>query len=206
VAVFEFLVNASLGIEDWSGNCFAFDRTDIHGKPYYEILPRIFSDDGDAVAEVIATGRAISYERCSFPCVFGEVEAAVTIDPVGAEGAAGPRARIRLDVFSECQVMGKLRQSRHLVDIGKTASILSHGVRNPLNAIKGAVVYLKNRYSSDENLLEFTGIMEDEIARLDKFISGFLSNSFLSFEQNRNDVNALLKKLDMFVSLQAKAA
>jgi two-component system nitrogen regulation sensor histidine kinase GlnL len=179
---------------------------EVRGRPYFEVLPRLFAGDGDAVAEVIATGQPVFWERHRFPCFFGTVEADVRIDPVTAEAVDSPRARVRLDVFSECRAMSRLRQSRHLVDIGKTASILSHGVRNPLNAIKGAVVYLKNRYRADDNLLEFTGIMEDEIARLDKFISGFLSTSFLSFDQNRNDVNALLKKLDMFVSLQAKAA
>lgn len=204
--VFEFWVDENLGLLDWSGPCSAFEGTELRGRPYYEVLPCILADGGDAVARVIATGQSAAYERYRFPCFFGEVEAAVTIDPIVSEAAGDSRARIRVDVFSECRTMNTLRQSRHLVDIGKTASILSHGVRNPLNAIKGAVVYLKHRYSSDDNLLEFTGIMEDEIARLDKFISGFLSTSFLSFEQNRNDVNSLLKKLDMFVSLQAKAA
>ena len=204
--VIEFCVNATLEMVNWSGPCSALEGAELQGRPYYEILPRIFRGDGDAVAGVIATGQPVSYEKYRFPCFFGEIEADVSIEPVASEEAGCPRARIRMDVFSECRAMNTLRQSRHLVDIGKTASILSHGVRNPLNAIKGAVVYLKNRYSSDANLLEFTDIMEDEIARLDKFISGFLSTSFLAFEQNRNDVNALLKKLDMFISLQAKAA
>ena len=69
-----------------------------------------------------------------------------------------------------------------------------------------AVTYLKNRYGNDANLLEFTGIMEEEIDRLDRFISSFLSASAVSFGRERNDLNALLRKLEQFIALQAQAA
>ena len=84
--------------------------------------------------------------------------------------------------------------------------MLSHGVRNPLNAIKGAVVYLKNRYHDEKELLEFTEIMEDEISRLDLFITRFLSSSFLDMEMDRSDINKLLSKIESYITLQAKAA
>jgi len=55
------------------------------------------------------------------------------------------------------------------------ASSLAHGVRNPLNAIKGAVVYLREKYGHEKTLLEFSTIINDEINRLDNFVSNFLS-------------------------------
>ncbi|MGE5172249.1 MAG: ATP-binding protein [Betaproteobacteria bacterium] len=96
----------------------------------------------------------------------------------------------------------KLHQSQKLIDIGKIASTLAHGVRNPLNAIKGAVVYLREKYQTEEPLIEFTKIMEDEISRLEEFISKFLSSSVSDTEDKETDINSLLKKIDIFTSLQ----
>jgi two-component system nitrogen regulation sensor histidine kinase GlnL len=50
---------------------------------------------------------------------------------------------------SACPMAEKFQDMQKLIDIGKTASTLAHGVRNPLNAIKGAVVYLRDRYSNE---------------------------------------------------------
>jgi two-component system, NtrC family, nitrogen regulation sensor histidine kinase GlnL len=208
LSVVEFTVNRDLSLREWSGCAQRFEgqtAEGILGHPYFENFPRIHGETGDAIAEAMAVGRFSRLERRPFPCFFGKVEAAVEIDPVYDETVV-VGARVRMDLFAECHFSDNLKQVRHLADIGKTASILSHGVRNPLNAIKGAVVYLKSRYSADADLLEFTGIMEDEIDRLDKFISEFLSTSFSSFEQNPHDINALLKKIEMFVTLQAKTA
>jgi two-component system nitrogen regulation sensor histidine kinase GlnL len=75
-------------------------------------------------------------------------------------------------------------------------------VRNPLNAIKGAVVYLREKYDYEEPLIEFTRIMEEEISRLENFISRFLSSSVSDTEVSETDINSLLKKIEIFTSLQ----
>ena len=84
----------------------------------------------------------------------------------------------------------------------KVASTLAHGVRNPLNAIKGAVVYLSEKYSQEAPLVEFTKIIEDEISRLESFISKFLSSSVSVTEDRETDINSLLKKIEVFIALQ----
>jgi two-component system nitrogen regulation sensor histidine kinase GlnL len=104
--------------------------------------------------------------------------------------------------FSTCEMAQRLQQSQKLIDIGKIASTLAHGVRNPLNAIKGAVVYLSEKYSHEAPLVEFTKIMEDEISRLENFISKFLSSSVSDTEVRETDINSLLKKIEVFISLQ----
>lgn len=208
MTVVEFTVNRDLGLKAL-GECSQLREGEavegVLGRPYYEIFPRIQGASEDAVTETMASGQLCRLERRRFPCFFGTVEADVEIDPVYAEGGV-VGARVRMELLSEYRSVHELRQFRHLADIGKTASILSHGVRNPLNAIKGAVVYLKSRYSSDADLLEFTSIMEDEISRLDKFISEFLSTSLSPSDKKLHDINALLKKIEHFVALQAQAA
>ncbi len=204
---FEFTVNAELKLHRWNAPLAELGRREsleMSGLAYYELLPRICQGRHDAVALVLETGSPLDLPGHRFPCFSGGVKGDVRITPASLSGSAGARVTIALQGC--CEALGSLQQSRHLADLGKTASMLSHGVRNPLNAIKGAVVYLKNRYGNDANLLEFTGIMEEEIDRLDRFISSFLSASAVSFGRERNDLNALLRKLEQFVALQAQAA
>ena len=204
---FEFVVNSRLELQDWNDQFegMANRPEGLKGRPYYELFPRLCQDRYDSVASAIESGRPLSLSGHRLLCFNCILEADVLIEPIRIDGLTAG-ARVRVEPLGPCAFVDQLQQSRRLVDIGKTASILSHGVRNPLNAIKGAVVYLKNRYQDDSDLLEFTGIMEDEISRLDRFIGGFLSTSFPTFDQDKNDINGLLRKLELYVSLQARAA
>ncbi|MDY0269700.1 two-component system sensor histidine kinase NtrB [Trichloromonas sp.] len=205
---FEFTVNDELKLQSWNPALAELGRRDgqeLLGLDYYALLPRICQDRHDALALVLERGVPLDFPDYRFPCFAGGVRGDVHIEPVPFPGG-GAGARVSIALQGCCEAVGSLRQSRHLADLGKTASMLSHGVRNPLNAIKGAVVYLKNRYGNDATLLEFTGIMEEEIDRLDRFIGSFLSASAVSFGRERHQVNALLRKLEQFVALQAQAA
>jgi two-component system nitrogen regulation sensor histidine kinase GlnL len=98
-----------------------------------------------------------------------------------------------------------LDESQHFISIGKQATIFAHRIRNPLNAIKGAVVYLREKYQKDQVLREFTDIMKDEIAKLDSSISKFLGASLSDMEMVESDINPILKKIEIITSLQANA-
>jgi len=54
-------------------------------------------------------------------------------------------------------------------------------------------------------LIEFTKIIEDEIARLDTFISKFLSASVSEAEHAMTDINALMERIKVVTSFQAEA-
>lgn len=187
------------GIESYSGRPSSL----AIGKKYYEILPRIIVDDKDAVAEAIKTNRTVSRKGYSFNCLMGGIKADIHIIPVKSSGRKKVEmAQVLIRSYSDCTAEAKLHQSQKLIDIGKIASTLAHGVRNPLNAIKGAVVYLREKYRNEEPLIEFTTIMEDEITRLEHFITNFLSSSVSETEQCETDINSLLKKIEILTSLQ----
>jgi two-component system nitrogen regulation sensor histidine kinase GlnL len=187
------------GIEAYSG----MPSSQAIGKKYYEILPRIIVDDKDAVAEVIKKNKSISFKGYPFNCLMGGIKADVQIIPVKSSGRNKVEmAQVLIQSYSACAAEIKLHQSQKLIDIGKIASTLAHGVRNPLNAIKGAVVYLREKYRNEEPLIEFTSIMEDEITRLELFITNFLSSSVSETEQDETDINSLLKKIEILTSLQ----
>jgi two-component system nitrogen regulation sensor histidine kinase GlnL len=170
-------------------------------RKYYEVLPRIFLGDEDALLLSLRTGNKVTLDNYIFPCFYGHMGADVVINPVASSQIVEVAVISHAD--SACPKAATFSESKRFIDIGKTASGLAHGVRNPLNAIKGAVVYLREKYSQEPTLIEFTRIMEEEICRLDNFISKFLSCSLENTETATVNVNALLKKINALTALQA---
>jgi len=172
------------------------------GSKYYEIFPRMVLNKKDAIARAIETKKTLTLKKYSFPCIAGSFQADIKIKPRKSASDSIEMVEVAIYPHSTCEMAQKLQQSQKLIDIGKIASTLAHGVRNPLNAIKGAVVYLSEKYSHEAPLVEFTKIMEDEISRLENFISKFLSSSVSDTEDRETDINSLLKKIEVFISLQ----
>lgn len=203
-----FTVDNKLRILTWSKKLEKMagkSSFEIHGMPYHEIFPRISSGNGvDAVSKVIEDNKPILLKGCKVLYPNGVVEKNIFIDPLKTRGGKIVGARVKV-APCETQRAPKRRQGPQFTDY-KIASTLAHGVRNPLNAIKGAVVYLKEKYAGDETLLEFTKIMEEEILRLDNFITKFLSSMTLSAaELSRANINSLLREVEILTSFQADA-
>lgn len=174
------------------------------GRKYYEVLPRIFVDERDAISAVLDNKTVLDIKSYTFPCFFGQIRADITIKPLTTAKRV-TAAKVTMVPDATCSVGQHLQRSQQLIDIGKTASALAHGVRSPLNAIKGAVVYLSEKYAQEAAMTEFVTIMKEEIDRLDCFISKFLSTSLSNGECSLTDINALLKRIEIFTSLQAQA-
>ena len=201
-----FYTDRTLSIRSWGGKIAEFTGKSpeiVIGRKYYEILPRIIIDNKDALSEAIKKKKKISSKKYTFNCLYSQMKADIKINPIQSAEGKIARVRVGLYPYSSCALAQKLDQSQRLIDIGKIASTLAHGVRNPLNAIKGAVVYLGEKYSAEQPLIEFTQIMAEEISRLENFISRFLSSSCSALEQAPTNVNRLLKKIEVFTSLQA---
>jgi len=200
-----FSADKKLCISSWEKEVAEFtgqSSTDIIGKKYYEIFPRIFTENKDALSEAIKNDKTLSLKEYSFNCLYGRIKADIRIKPIKSSNHKVDSVKVIISPHSTCAVAKRLNQSQRLIDIGKIASTLAHGVRNPLNAIKGAVVYLREKYDYEEPLIEFTKIMEEEISRLETFISRFLSSSVSETEVRETDINSLLKKIEIFTSLQ----
>jgi len=175
----------------------------IIGKKYYEVFPRITTNKNkDALSYVIKNGKTLTLKKYLFQCLYGSLKSDVIIKPLRSPSHKIVQVKVIIFIHSTCGMARKLNQSRKLIDIGKIASTLAHGVRNPLNAIKGAVVYLREKYTGEDTLVEFTKIMEEEISRLEDFITRFLSSSVSETAAVETDINALLKKIEVFTSLQ----
>jgi signal transduction histidine kinase len=72
------------------------------------------------------------------------------------------------------QMQHELVQSEKLISLGQLSAGVAHEVRNPLNAIKGAIVYLQRRRADDPVVKKYTRLVFKEIERLSKFVTEFL--------------------------------
>lgn len=205
---YSFCTDSRFRISSWDGKIAELTGRPpyaVLGKKYYEVLPRIFSDGKDAVAAAFKEDRKMSFRGYCFNCLHGKIDADVRITPQKDGDGRTRKVKVVISPHSTCIMAAKFQNMQRLVDIGKTASTLAHGVRNPLNAIKGAVVHLREKYAGEQTLIEFTKIMEDEILRLDNFISRFLSASVSGEKLSESDINALLKRMEVFTSMQTHA-
>lgn len=91
-----------------------------------------------------------------------------------------------------------------VLNCGNAITTLAHSFRNPLNTIRGAVTFIREEYPSDNNLQDFTGIIENEIDRLEMLISRLLASS-LTVVRRYTDINGLLRGIEMAISLQASS-
>jgi two-component system nitrogen regulation sensor histidine kinase GlnL len=205
---FSFSVDRALKINSWSKELevvYGKSSTEVRGIPYYEIIPRINQNNKDAVMQVLKTGKPMSLKRNHITCFCGDGKASVRITPVKNKMGKVNGANVAINAYPSCAIWRRLKQSQRLLDIGKIAATFAHGVRNPLNAIKGAVVYLREKYASEGKLIEFTKIIEEEISRLDNFIAKFLSPSISEKSLSETDINSVLKKIEVLTSLQAQS-
>lgn len=203
-----FCTDHTLCINEWDENMAGLTgkrSPAVIGKKYHKVLPMILAGGADAVGVGIKEGKPRVLKDYAFNCLGGQTKADITISPLKNGNGKVVGAKVCISPTSTCSAFSKLQDSQRLIDIGKMASTLAHGVRNPLNAIKGAVVYLGEKYSDEPTLVEFTNLMGSEISRLDNFISRFLSASLSDAVPSRVDVNSLLEKVEVFTSLQMRA-
>ncbi|MEJ2684600.1 MAG: ATP-binding protein [Candidatus Sulfobium sp.] len=200
-----FSTDKELRITSWSEDLARLtgkEAAQVRGRKYFEVLQPVFSDGEEALSMVLKEKKARVLKGHVFGCMLDHSTADIRISPAKAAGAVRA-VKVTISNLSPCSLAVSFRHSQRFIDIGKNASTLAHGVRNPLNAIKGAVVYLSERYAAEPSFVEFAKIMNEEIARLDSFISKFLSTSISDEGFSPTDLNSLMKKLQSFTSLQA---
>jgi len=167
----------------------------IVGQPYQRFFPVLLKGKVDAVEKVLREETPLFLRAHQIVCFCGNIHADIAITPLLDAGGSVVGAEITREVVSGCDMQDTMWRERQLIDIGRNSAALAHGVRNPLNAIKGAVVYLKNAFGKEPTVVEFAGIIEEEISKLDGFITKFLSTSLLESEFESLDVNQLIRRI-----------
>ena len=72
------------------------------------------------------------------------------------------------------RIQQELVRSEKLISLGRLSAGVAHEIRNPLNAIKGAIVHIQRRRRQDPLVNEYTQLVSEEIDRLNTFVTEFL--------------------------------
>ena len=205
---YEFAVDKELKICFWDINIAKITgkaSAEVLGIPYFLVQPRIIKENTDALEQVLRDGKSVQFRDYQVPCLCGTSKADIHIDPLLSLESEVVGAQVTVAINPDCQLSNKLNESKTLIDIGKASAGLAHGVRSPLNAIKGAIIYLQGKFDSDPTFSEFSRIIEDEINKLDKFVTKFLSNSLSKPEIAEIELNPLLDKIVALLKMQANS-
>ncbi len=201
----EFSLDKTMAIKSWGP-----DMETLCHRPAGEVIgdniKNVFPLLHDKILPVFENGRERRLRSVKHTCFMGTyLSADIRIIPVKNSKGDVIGANIVLsNVAGNCPATKKIADSEKMIAIGKTASTLAHGVRNPLNAIKGAVVYLREKYGHEATLLEFSTIIYDEINKLDNFISSFLSTARGGAKFSPVDLNAVLGSIFTMIKPEAE--
>jgi signal transduction histidine kinase len=72
------------------------------------------------------------------------------------------------------RIQNELIRSEKLISLGRLSAGVAHEIRNPLNAMKGAIVHIQRRRPGDPLIAEYTHLVSEEIDRLNFFVTEFL--------------------------------
>ncbi len=200
-----FNVDKTLIVRSWNSNMEKLCRRqakDVIGKKIDVFFPHL----DEKILPVFKSGRKKNIKNYINTCFMGaSLKADVRIVPVKNKSNHVNEVCVELDCISgECPLDKKLHDSEKMIEIGKIASSLAHGVRNPLNSIKGAVVYLREKYGHEATFNEFSSIINEEIDKLDGFISSFLGAARKDMRFVAVDLNDILTSIIVMSRPRAK--
>ncbi|MBI4698537.1 MAG: GHKL domain-containing protein [Nitrospirae bacterium] len=202
----EFSVDNSFRIITWDADmerlCHKPAQTVI-GRGINKIFPMLY----EKVALVFVDGKKKQMKKFRNFCFFGsDFSADIMLKPLkNREGRVQGVSVVLSGISGGCPYDKTLSDSQQMIAIGKIASTLAHGTRNPLNAIKGAVVYLTGKYGNEPTLAEFGKIINDEIDRLDNFISNFLSSARGDSQSSTADLNNIIRTILVMIKPRAES-
>ena len=81
------------------------------------------------------------------------------------------------DVTQLKDLESEMRENERLAAVGRMAAGVAHEVRNPLSSIKGLALLLKDKFSKESREYETTGLLVQEVERMNRTISELLSFS-----------------------------
>ena len=71
-------------------------------------------------------------------------------------------------------IQRELVRSEKLISLGRLSAGVAHEIRNPLNAMTGAMVHLQQRWADDPLIQQYTTLLSEEIDRLNRVVTEIL--------------------------------
>ena len=82
--------------------------------------------------------------------------------------------RMAVGLTEKERLEDQLKQSEHLIALGRLATGVAHELRNPIGIIKTLVELMKQEYSQVSGIEEFTRAIDEQVERQDMEIQGLL--------------------------------
>jgi two-component system sensor histidine kinase AtoS len=106
------------------------------------------------------------------------------------------------DITREIKMENEFRRMGELAAIGQLAASIAHELRNPLSSIKGAAQFLQKEYEDHSAIVEFLGIIIDEVNGLNKLTTEFLDFARpMQLELAHTSVNTVIDKTLQLMSV-----
>ena len=106
------------------------------------------------------------------------------------------------DITREIKMEDEFRRMGELAAVGQLAASIAHELRNPLSSIKGAAQFLQKEYEDHGAIVEFLGIIIDEVNGLNKLTTEFLDFARpMQLELKPTSVNAVIDKTLQLMSV-----
>ena len=154
----------------------------VEGLHYEQALARLKIAESDketlrsAIGSVSTTGVTYQGYKLVFrPDKRNEVHMNLSISQLLS--SAGEQLGLVLifeDITREIRMENEFRRMGELAAIGQLAASIAHELRNPLSSIKGAAQFLAKEYEDHSPIVEFLGIIIEEVNGLNMLTTEFL--------------------------------
>jgi len=183
---------------------------DIVGLHYEEVLDRLALSDEDkdtlrhAVERVSRTGDTHQAYKISFHPRGGE-ERYMNLSISQLLNSTGEQLGLVIifeDISREIKMEDEFRRMGELAAVGQLAASIAHELRNPLSSIKGAAQFLRKEYEHENSIVEFLGIIIEEVNGLNKLTTEFLDFARpMQLELKPTSVNKVVEKTLQLMSV-----
>lgn len=106
------------------------------------------------------------------------------------------------DITREIKMENEFRRMGELAAVGQLAASIAHELRNPLSSIKGAAQFLQKEYEDHSSIVEFLGIIIDEVNGLNRLTTEFLDFARpMQLELKPTSINVVVDKTLQLMSV-----
>lgn len=131
---------------------------------------------GSVVQRTRTTGQSQSCGEERLRLGRKQVPVRLSCSPVyGASGLVEGCALVIQDLSYQKKLEDEARRNETLARLGGLVAGLAHEVKNPLGGIRGAAQLLAQRFSTQPEITQFTGVMIREIDRLSRLVEQLLT-------------------------------